>query len=75
MISPTKHISVQNSLLGAGAVVLRNLSSPQPPTALWERVRRWPEIKVFERFVLTLDFLFAIGAVELEDGLIVRTKR
>jgi hypothetical protein len=74
VILPTKHISVQNSLLGAGAAIVRHLDSPQTVTALWDRVRGIPEIGVYWRFVLVLDFLFAIGIVDLADGLIVRQK-
>jgi hypothetical protein len=72
MILPTKHISVQYSLLGAGAAILRRLDSPQTVTALWERVRTEPEVCVYWRFVLSLDFLFAIGILEFKDGLIAR---
>jgi hypothetical protein len=43
-------------------------------TALWERVRETPELGFYWRFVLVLDFLFAIGVVDLEDGIIVRLK-
>lgn len=75
MIAPSKHISLNGSLLGTGAVVLRQLGSPQPPTALWERVRHSPDVKVYERFILTLDFLFAIGAIRLEDGMITKINK
>ncbi|MGO9572656.1 MAG: ABC-three component system middle component 6 [Desulfomonilaceae bacterium] len=72
MILPTKHISAQYSLLGAGAAILRKLDSPQTVTGLWERVRVEPEVGVYWRFVLALDFLFSIRAVELKDGLVSR---
>ncbi len=74
MILPTKHVSVQYSVIGAGAAILRNLDSSQTVTGLWERVRSTPEVGVYWRFVLSLDFLFAIAAVDLKDGLIVRCK-
>jgi hypothetical protein len=74
MILPTKHISTKHSILGAGAAILQHVDPPQTITALWERVRVVPEISVYWRFVLALDFLFAIGVVDLEDGLIVRRK-
>ena len=72
MILPTKHVSAQHSLLGAGATILQYLDSPQTITALWEQVRVSPNIEAYERFVLTLDLLFAIGALDLFDGLIMR---
>jgi hypothetical protein len=75
MILPTKHISEQYSILGAGAAILRYLNSPKTLTAVWEQVRILPEVGFYWRFVLALDFLFAIGAIDLADGLIVRCKR
>lgn len=75
MILPTKHISTQNSLLGVGAVLLKNLDKPRTVTALWERVRALPEIGVYERFILSLDLLYAIGALDLVDGILVRSKK
>jgi len=72
---PTKHISVRDSLLGAGASILAHLDSPQTATALWERVRVLPEIATYQRFVMVLDLLYALQAVEFADGLIARGKR
>lgn len=74
MILPTKHISPQHSILGAGATILQYLDSPQTVSALWERVRAFPETRVYWRFVSALDLLFAIGVLDLTDGLIVRHK-
>jgi len=75
MILPTKHISVEHSVLGAGAAVLENLHSPQTVTALWERVRRDSEVTVYWRYVLALDLLYSIGAIDFADGLVVRSER
>jgi hypothetical protein len=72
MILPTKHISTPQSILGAGSVVLEHLRFPCTATGLWDQVRELPEIGAYWRFILILDFLFAIGALELSDGLIVR---
>jgi len=72
VILPTKHISEEYSVLGAGATVLRHLDSPQTVSSLWEFVRNAPGINFYWRFILTLDLLFAIGALDLTEGLIVR---
>lgn len=74
MILPTKHLSLQYCVLGAGAAILRRLDSPQTVTALWERVRTEPGVSAYWRFVLSLDFLFAIGALDFKDGLVVRSE-
>ncbi|WP_372743782.1 ABC-three component system middle component 6 [Nostoc sp. C052] len=34
-----------------------------------------PEVATFERFVLTLDLLYAIGAIEMNAGLLHRCHR
>ena len=74
MILPTKHIPLDGSLLGAGGVVLQLLGAPTTPTGIWERVKLAPEIGTYGRFVLVLDFLYAIGAIHLMDGLIVKSE-
>lgn len=72
MILPTKHVSLQNSLLGVGSAILSNLDSPKTVSALWERVRKLPMVGVYGRYVLALDFLFAINAINYKNGLIER---
>jgi hypothetical protein len=74
MILPTKHISAQQCMLGVGAILLRNIASPQTVTSLWERVREEPEVNAYWRFILALDFLFALEALDHIDGMIVRRK-
>ncbi len=75
MILPTKHISTERSLIGLGAAILERLDRPRTITALWERSRILPEVASFERFVLTLDLLYAIGAIELRDGLLQKKQQ
>lgn len=75
MILPNKYVSLDNSLLGAGAVLLPLLPEPKTTTELWEKVKNSPQIVGYGRFILTLDFLYAIGAVEIVDGLLVRTNK
>mgnify|MGYP001175073822 CR=1 FL=1 len=70
MILPTKHISADKSLLGVGALLLRRLDEPRTVTGLWEAARGLPTVGTFERFVLALDLLYAIGALEMHEGLL-----
>ena len=74
MIAPTKHISIDASLIGVGASVLLQLPEPRTITALWEACRQIATIGTFHRFVLALDLLYLLGAVDFTDGLITRTK-
>ena len=75
MILPSKHISQDQALIGVGAILLKEIDQPQTVTSLWETVREEDAIGTFERFVLALDMLHIIGAINLENGLIVRMKQ
>lgn len=75
MILPSKHIKTQDSILGIGAILLSKLQRPQTVTQLWESANKVPEIESFEKFSLTLDFLFIINAIKLEKGLLQMSKK
>ena len=78
MILPSKHLSQDRALLTVGAAILRHLSHPVTVSALWEqmprsaRERKAPSPLRYDAFVLALDLLFIIGALELREGLLVR---
>ena len=74
MILPTKGITFDRSILGVGGDVLGIMAEkPIGISTLWERYVKYRRRHgcdapvTFDWFVLTLDFLFAIGAVELDD--------
>ena len=71
---PDKHVSLGSSLLGVGAIILRKLDQPATITGLWERCRTVQEVATFVRFSLALDLLFSIGAVGIENDLLVRNR-
>jgi len=73
VILPTKHISSRRSFLGIGATILKQLDRPRTVTSLWESVRNVPEVGTFHRFVLALDLLYMLGAVQIEEGLLHRS--
>ncbi len=70
MILPSKHISEDQTVLGIGALLLQYLDRPQTVTSLWNKVRNERVVGTFERFVVTLDFLYIIGLVVLSHGTI-----
>ncbi|MBI5076038.1 MAG: hypothetical protein HZB62_12840 [Nitrospirae bacterium] len=73
MIFPDKNITLSNSLIGVGSKIIIELSTPQTVSSLWEKARKkYLEVRTFERFVLTLDLLYALGLIELENGIIKR---
>ena len=74
MIIPTKHIKLENSLLGLGADILRHLEKPKTVSTLWEQAKLIKGIKSYGRFTLVLDFMFMINAIKFSDGFLRRTK-
>ena len=74
MLLPTKHISLKESILAAGGKILLLLKMPQTVTKLWSKARKYSDIATFDRFCLVLDFLFSLGLITFENGLIFRRK-
>jgi hypothetical protein len=80
MILPSKHLTQDRALLTVGATILRELSQPRTVSGVWERLLQPSEKGGLRRslrydsFVLALDLLFLIGAVELRGGLLSRGK-
>lgn len=71
---PDKHLSIGTSLLGVGAAILRRLDRPSTVTGLWERCRQSEDIATFGRFALGLDLLFAIGAIQIDNDVLVKSR-
>lgn len=75
MILPDKYISVDNSLLGVGAIIIKYLNQPRTVTSLWSDLSKISEVSTFERFVLGLNLLYMIGAIELKEGLLQKRRQ
>lgn len=79
MITPTKGIAPQRALLSVGAQIAQLLDEPMTVSQAWSRLGHWRASNghhaavSFSWFVLALDTLYALGAVRLEAGLIVRS--
>jgi len=79
MILPTKHISQDRALLTVGSFILKQLDKKKTVSALWEETiaeynvtqDATPGIS-YDWFVLALDLLFAIDAIEIKEGLLCR---
>lgn len=74
MILPDKNIKLEYSLLNCGAIILAEILEPQTISLLWDKVKRYEALVNYEKFLLTLDYLYLINAITLKDGLIVRCK-
>lgn len=74
MILPTKHISQERSLLVAGAEVIQILSEPKTVSRIWEELKqkRLRDTNIscttYDWFILTLDLLYLLNIIELENG-------
>ena len=72
MILPDKNIKLEYSLLNCGALVLESLEVPLTISALWEKLKEQKVFVGYEKFILTIDFLYMINGIENENGLIRR---
>ncbi len=76
MILPTKHTNFSESLLGFGSYILTQLESSKPIDNLWDKYQNDYQNKIyhakhnFDSFLLTIVFLYSIGAVIEQDGVI-----
>ena len=80
MILPGKHLKQDRALLGIGSEILAALEQEQTVSELWERVQDGRDELAnplsFDWFVISLSFLYAIGAVGYEQGVLtVRSER
>lgn len=72
---PTKHIKTENAIIGVGGEVLAQLEIGKTISRLFsdlQDVREQGGLPTlqFDWFLLSLDFLYAIAAIRLDDGLI-----
>ncbi|MBS1053703.1 ABC-three component system middle component 6 [Gluconobacter kondonii] len=80
MILPTKHIPASRSLAAIGGEILAQIEEPRAVSEIWERVLAarcatgQGAPLPYDWFVLALTFLNSIFAVELSEGLVVRTE-
>lgn len=78
MILPTKHTNFSEFLLGFGSYVLNKIGTAKTIDALWNEYqndyvnKRYPAKHSFDNLLLTLVFLHSIGAVEEQDGGVIK---
>ena len=78
MILPTKRLSERRALLSLGGDIIRSLDKPKTASKLWEDVRRSRSETgpiTFDWFVLALDMLYALAAIEFKGRYIARTSQ
>ncbi|MEI2358992.1 ABC-three component system middle component 6 [Priestia megaterium] len=72
MILPNKYITLNNSLLGIGSVILASLNKPSHVSFLWEKITSNKYRISFDKFILALDFLFVLGLINVTNNNIER---
>jgi hypothetical protein len=75
MILPTKHIAPDRCLLTLGAEILSHLAEPKPVSSVWDRIRNGDASgarRSYSWFVLALDLLFVVGAIDYKRGVLNR---
>jgi hypothetical protein len=71
---PNKNIKLEYSLLNCGAIILENLQEIDTISSLWEKARLTETMVNYEKFVLTMDYLFLIDVIRMDNGMIVRCR-
>lgn len=77
---PTKHIKAENALIGVGGEILCLLDRDKPVTTLFHDLQGLRAVNAsatiqFDWFLLALDFLYVVGAIRHEAGLIKRANQ
>jgi hypothetical protein len=81
MITPTKGIRPNRTLLYIGGQILSDLDEPTTVSAAWESLSRrrirlgQDDTLTFDWYVLALDLLHALGAIKLSNGLITKVPK
>ena len=71
-ILPSKTIREDFSLLGVGAILLKNLSTSDTISSVWERVKGTKQINTYEKYISGLSLLYMLGAIEYNNGIIIK---
>ena len=80
MILPTKHLAPNRSLISVSSEVLELVGKKSSVSSIWTDLQnkhksslRFGDVP-YDWFVLSLDLLFMIGAIEERNGLIKKVK-
>lgn len=73
MILPKKHLSLDESLFGFGAYLLNNIGKNSNIDRLWRNYLSDYKNNIysvkftFDQYIITIDYLFAINAIEINQ--------
>jgi hypothetical protein len=80
MILPSKHLTEDRALLSVGGDILRFLDEPKTVSRVWDEYRRTgrtgkSSTVTYDWFVLALDLLFTLNAIDFERGKLKKAER
>jgi hypothetical protein len=70
MLLPDKYVREGSSLLGQAARLVELRRSDMTVSDLWSKLRDTESAVSYDSFVLSLDLLYLLGVLELQDGLL-----
>jgi hypothetical protein len=75
MILPSKHIRFSESLMGLGGILLSLINEPKSVDEIWFKYseinnskRKFPAYHNFDNVILALNYLYLIGAIEINTN-------
>ena len=75
MIMPGKHVDISESLIGLGGLVLSLIDTPKTLDEIWEdfngkyiKTKKVNKKYTIDKFILSLDLLYILGAVDISEG-------
>lgn len=80
MILPTKHLSPQRSIISVSSEVFELIGRHSTVSSIWNNLQEKHKVSLrigdvpFDWFILALDFLFILGAIEEKKGVIMKVK-
>jgi hypothetical protein len=80
VILPSKRLRIDLSILGSGGEILQHLNEPKQVSRVWDEIKKMEIEKstdskiTYDWFILSLDFLFLLGIIEIDDGIIKKVK-
>ena len=77
---PSKHLQEERALLVVGSEVLRLLNEPKTVSRLWDDLKRYRQARnnfliSYDWYILSLDMLYALGVINLDQGRLLKVSQ
>ncbi len=68
MILPNNYLTLEKSLFGLGALIIKGLSvNKKIPEKLWREVKKNEIFEDYNQYVYTLNYLYIIGIIDYNE--------